>query len=443
MSRRQNLCLPEQLESSQPMTAPPHSPARPGAVRRFLAVLGPGVITGAADDDPSGVATYSIAGAQLGTTLLWTAVVTWPLMAAVQMMCARIGMVTGQGLGSALMKKLPRPLVLLTALALLIANTLNVGADLAGMADAAHDLTGWKSGYYVVIFGVVLAVITVQFSYHRIAAGLKWLVLSLFAYVGTAFITHPAWRSVIRDTLVPSWPKDRAAWTMLVAILGTTISPYLFFWQSSEEVEEAHQKDPRLLRPRTRATADQLRNRRLDVGIGTFFSNLVMFFIILTCATTLHRAGLTKIETAHDASAALQPLAGKFASLLYTAGLIGVGCLAIPTLTGSAAYALAETFRWREGLDEPFNCAREFYGVVILATLCGIALNFLHINPVQALYWSAVLNGVLSPFLLVAILLVASDRRIMADQPSAWSSRLVVGFTAVLMFGAAIGIFVA
>jgi NRAMP (natural resistance-associated macrophage protein)-like metal ion transporter len=424
------------------MSAPHHPPARIGAARRFLAMLGPGVITGAADDDPSGVATYSIAGAQLGTALLWTSVITWPLMAVVQMMCARIGMVTGQGLGNALMRKLPRPLVLVTAVALLVANTLNVGADLAGMADAAQDLTGWNSGYYVVIFGAGLAIVTVHFSYRRIAGGLKWLVLSLFAYVLTAFITHPAWRSVMRDTFIPTWPQDRATWTMLVAILGTTISPYLFFWQSSEEVEEARQIDPRMLQPRPPATAAALRNRRLDVGIGTFFSNLVMFFIILTCATTLHRAGTTHIETSHDAAAALQPLAGKFASLLYTAGLIGVGCLAIPTLTGSAAYALAETFRWREGLDEPFNCAREFYGVVILSTICGIALNFLHINPVKALYWSAIVNGVLSPFLLVAIILVASDRKIMQDQASAWGSRFVVGVTAFLMFGAAIGIFV-
>jgi NRAMP (natural resistance-associated macrophage protein)-like metal ion transporter len=422
------------------MPVPPSAPARPGPLRRFFGVLGPGVITGAADDDPSGVATYSIAGAQLGTALLWTSLFTWPLMAVVQMMCARIGMVTGRGLGSALMEKLPRSLVLLTAVALLVANTLNVGADLAGMADAAHDLTGWNSGACVVVFGAALAVITVQFSYHRIAAGLKWLVLSLFAYVGTAFIAHPAWRSVIRDTLIPSWPRDPATWTMLVAILGTTISPYLFFWQTSEEVEESRQKDHRQLQPRRRASAHQLRNRRLDIGVGTFFSNLVMFFIILTCATTLHRAGVTHIETAHDAAAALQPAAGKFASLLYTVGLIGVGCLAIPTLTGSAAYALAETFRWREGLDEPFDCAREFYGVVILATICGIALNFLHVNPVKALYWSAIVNGVLSPFLLVVILLVAADRKIMQDQPSSRVSLGVVGLTAILMFGAAIGI---
>lgn len=418
-------------------------PRRPiGWLRRLLAALGPGVITGAADDDPSGIATYSMAGALLGTSMLWTALLTFPLMAAVQMMCARIGMVRGQGLGSALKKKLPRPLLVAVTVALLVANTINIAADLAGMADAAEMLSGLNSHVYVVLFGIAISVATVKLQYRQIASVLKWLTLVLFAYVITAIHIGPNWSDVLRDTLAPKWPQGKEAWGILVAILGTTISPYLFFWQASQEVEEGKAKGQRTLHSRRGATSSEILDRKLDVGIGMFFSNLVMFFIILTTALTLHQHGLTKIETSREAAEALRPLAGRFAATLFTVGIIGVGFLAIPTLAGSAAYAFAETFGWRQGLDRKLATARSFYFIVVVSTVAGIALNFLNVGAVKALYWSAVINGLLAPFLLVAILLAASDRVLMGGQPSSRLAIITVSITTLLMAGAAVGMFV-
>jgi NRAMP (natural resistance-associated macrophage protein)-like metal ion transporter len=411
-------------------------------VRTFFSNLGPGLITGAADDDPSGVATYTVAGAQLGTSLLWTAFLTWPLMGAVQFMCARIGMVTGRGLGGALRQKIPRWILITIAFALFGANSINVGSDLSGMADAAEMLTGINSHFFVVIFGVGIAYWTVRCRYHQIAMILKWLALCLFAYVITAFVVQPDWSRILHDTFIPNWPKDHDSWENLVAILGTTISPYLFFWQASQEVEHEKAMGRRMLVQREGATRREINNRKLDVGIGTFFSNFVMYFIILTAAVTLHTHGVTNIETSKQAAEALHPLAGSLAYVLYTGGLIGVGLLAIPTLTGSAAYAFAETFTWREGLDRPFKGARAFYTVLIVSTLVGIAMDFLNINPVRALFWTAVINGVLAPFLLVAILYVACDGKLMNGQPSSMLSRGVVALLTLLMFGAAIGMFV-
>jgi Mn2+/Fe2+ NRAMP family transporter len=413
---------------------------RPGLARRFVSVLGPGLISGAADDDPSGIATYSIAGARLGTSLLWTAWLTWPLMAAVQMMCARIGMVGGMGLAGALRKKFPRSILVVVCLALFAANVINIGADLSGMADAAEMLTGLDSHYFVVVFGVAIAWATIRLRYYQIASVLKWLALVLFAYVITAIHIGPNWGTLLSD-LLPSVPRGTEAWGMLVAILGTTISPYLFFWQASQEVEEEKALGRRMLRSRLGATDREIGNRKIDVGVGTFFSNLVMFFIILTTALTLHRHGVTKIETSRQVAEALRPLAGRFAELLYTLGIIGTGLLAIPTLSGSAAYAFAETFGWRQGLDQKLKRARYFYGVVVFSTAAGIALDFADINPVKALYWSAVVNGVLAPFLLVGILAIASDRKYMQGQPSSLLGRAVVAATALLMFGAAAGMF--
>ncbi len=409
---------------------------------RFFANLGPGLITGAADDDPSGIATYSTAGALLGTGQLWTALITWPLMASVQMMCARIGMVTGRGLAGAFHHKFPKPLIAIFAAALLIANTINIGADLSGMADAAEMLSGINSHYFVILFGLAISVATVQFRYHQIANVLKWLALTLFAYVITGFVIGPDWGKVAHDTFIPSLPKGHEGWGMLVAILGTTISPYLFFWQSSQEVEEEKAIGRRMLAWRKGATRREIGARKMDVGIGTFFSNLVMYFIILSTALTLHAHGTTNIETTKQAAEALLPLAGKFAYLLFTVGIIGVGFLAIPTLSGSAAYAFAETFHWRQGLDSKFMAARAFYGVVILSTLMGVGLDFARVNPVKALYWTAIINGLLAPFLLVGVWLVASDRKIMQNQPSSPLGLVCVGLTTLLMFAAAIGMFV-
>ena len=411
-------------------------------VTRFFSTLGPGLITGAADDDPSGVATYTIAGAQLGTTLLWTAFITWPLMACVQFMCARIGMVTGRGLAGALRQRIPSWMLIIAACALFAANSINVGADLSGMADAAEMLTGLNSHWFVVPFGVGIAYWTVRCRYYQIAKILKWLALCLFAYVLTAFVVRPDWTSILRDTFVPAWPKDHNTWQNLVAILGTTISPYLFFWQSSQEVEYEKAMGRQMRVQREGATSREIIDRKLDVGTGTFFSNLVMYFIILTAAVTLHAHGVTNIETSKQAAEALKPLTGSLAYFLYTAGLIGVGFLAIPTLTGSAAYAFAETFKWREGLDQSFKGARSFYTVLIVSTLVGIAMDFFDINPVRTLFWTAVINGVLAPFLLVGILYVACDRKLMQNQPSSTLSRIIVAITTLVMFAAAIGMFV-
>ena len=415
---------------------------KPGLVRRILNSLGPGVITGAADDDPSGIATYSIAGAQHGLALLWTALLTWPLMAFVQMMCARIGMVSGRGLAGAIRQRFPRPVVLGVALALFAANSINVGADLAGMADAAEMLTTINSHIYVVVFGVGISLATIFFRYHQIAMILKWLALVLFAYVITGFIVHPDWSMISRAALIPSWPKNHDQWGALVAILGTTISPYLFFWQASQEVEEDKSKGRRMLYQRFGASSREIIDRKIDVDLGTFFSNLVMFFIIVTTALTLHVHGLTNVESSKDAAEALFPLAGRFAGTLFTVGIVGVGLLAIPTLTGSAAYALAETFAWRQGIDERFRGARPFYLVIIVSTFIGITMDFLNVNPVRALYWTAIINGLLAPLLLVAIILVARDRKVMKDQPSSIPSVVVVSIATLLMFGAAIGMFV-
>jgi NRAMP (natural resistance-associated macrophage protein)-like metal ion transporter len=382
-------------------------------LRLLLKSLGPGVITGAADDDPSGIATYSVAGAQLGTKLLWTALLTWPLMATVQIMCARVGMVTGQGLAGNFKLRFPGWLLRVFIVALFIANTINIAADLAGMADAAEMLTGVTPHLFVVFFAILISWATVRLRYPQIANTLKWLVLVLFAYPITAFVVGADWSRVLRDTLVPSIPRTRDEWSMLVAILGTTISPYLFFWQASEEIEEEKAAGLNTVASRKGATEKELQLRRMDVGVGTFFSNVVMFFIILTTAVTLNRHGLTHIDTSRQAAEALRPFAGKFAAALFTVGIVGVGFLAIPTLAGSTAYAFAETLGWRQGLDRRLKQARAFYALILLSTVAGVGLDFVGINPVKALYWTAVINGLLAPFLLVGILVVASDKKLM------------------------------
>jgi len=412
-----------------------------GPVRRFFALLGPGLVTGAADDDPSGIVTYSIAGAQLGTSMLWTALLTFPLMAAVQMMCARIGMVTGEGLTTALRKKMPKAVLVLMGLALFAANTVNVGADLSGMADVANLLSGIPAACFVLLFGVAIIFATIWFKYNAIASILKWLALSLFAYVITAFLVRPDWPKVLTATFLPSWPTSHAQWATLVAILGTTISPYLFFWQSSQEVEVEKARGQRTAASRRGGNLQELNERAIDVGVGAFFSNLIMYFIILTTALTLHKNGITHLDNSKDAVQALVPLAGHFASLLYAIGLIGVGFLAIPTLAGSAAYVFTETFDFPQGLDEKMFRARAFYGILTLSIVLGVVLTFTSIKPMDALFWSAVLNGLLAPFVLVGILLVACDTVLMRNQRSSLLARITVGVVTVGMFVAGIAIF--
>jgi NRAMP (natural resistance-associated macrophage protein)-like metal ion transporter len=407
-----------------------------------LRSLGPGIITGAADDDPSGIATYSVAGAQLGTKLLWTTLLTWPLMTAVQIMCARIGKVTGQGLAENFKQRFPRWLLIVFVIALLAANTINIAADLAGMADAAAMLSGINSRWFVVVFALLISWATVRLQYQQIANVLKWLVLVLFAYPVTAFVVGADWGQVLRDTLIPSMPHIREEWATLVAILGTTISPYLFFWQTSEEVEEEKSAGQNTLAQRRGATTKELDLRSIDVGIGTFFSNMVMFFIILTTAITLNRHGITNIQTSRQAAEALRPFAGNFAATLFTLGIVGVGFLAIPTLAGSTAYAFAETLGWRQGLNKNLRQARWFYGLILVSTGAGVALDFIGINPVRALYWSAVINGLLAPFLLVAILVVAADKKLMQGQPSSRLGWAIVAITTIAMFAAGVAMFV-
>jgi NRAMP (natural resistance-associated macrophage protein)-like metal ion transporter len=411
-------------------------------IRSLLKSIGPGVITGAADDDPSGIATYSVAGAQLGTKLLWTALLTWPLMAAVQMMCARIGKVTGQGLASNFKQRFPKWILLAFIIALLVANTINIAADLAGMADAAAMLSGINSRWFVVLFALLIAWATVRLQYRQIANVLKWLVLALFAYPITAFVVGADWGQVLRDTLVPSMPHTKNEWATLVAILGTTISPYLFFWQASQEVEEEKSAGQSTLAQRKGATPQELELRNIDVGVGAFFSNMVMFFIILTTAITLNKHGITNIATTREAAEALRPFAGSFAATLFTLGIVGVGFLAIPTLAGSTAYAFAETLGWRQGLNKQLAQARWFYAVILVSTAAGIGLDFIGTNPVKALFWTAVINGLLAPFLLVAILIVASDKKLMQGQPSSRLGWIIVAIATLAMFAAGIAMFV-
>jgi Mn2+/Fe2+ NRAMP family transporter len=325
--------------------------------------------------------------------------------------------------------------------ALLIATTINFGAVVRAVADAAERLSGVESHPWVVLFGAGIAWATIRLRYHALARVLKWLTLALFAYVATAIFIHPNWGAIARATFLPGVPHGRQAWAMIVAILGTTISPYLFFWQASQEVEEEKERGRRTVKAREGATRAELFDRGIDVGIGTLFSVLVMFFIILVTALTLHAHGVQAPETSRQVAEALQPLAGRFATLLYTLGIVGTGLLAIPTLSGSAAYALAELFGWREGIDERFPRARAFYLVVAGAISAGVAMDFANLNPVQALYWSAVVNGLLAPFLLAGILLLASDRKLMKGQPASLFGRLLVGATTVAMFAAGVAMF--
>jgi Mn2+/Fe2+ NRAMP family transporter len=363
-------------------------------------------------------------------------------MAAVQMMCARIGKVTGQGLAANFQQRFPKWLLLAFVIALLAANTINIGADLAGMADAASMLSKVNSHWFVVVFALLISWATIRLQYVQIANVLKWLVLVLFAYPITAFVVGADWGQVLRDTLIPSMPHNRLGWETLVAILGTTISPYLFFWQASEEVEEEKSAGQSSLALRRGATSEELGLRNIDVGVGAFFSNMVMFFIILTTAITLNRHGITNIETSRQAAEALRPFAGNFATTVFTLGIVGVGFLAIPTLAGSAAYAFAETLGWRQGLNKKLRQARWFYALILVSTGVGVALDFIGINPVKALYWTAVINGLLAPFLMVAILIVAADKKLMQGQPSSRLGWIVVAITTAAMFAAGIAMFV-
>ena len=359
------------------------------AVTRRVRALGPGLITGAADDDPSGIATYSQAGAAYGYGLLWTALVTFPLMAAVQLMCARLGRVAGQGLACVLRRHYPTWVLWFACALLIVANTVNIAADLGAMAAAGHLLTGIPSVWFLPPITIALLVLLAYARYARIAAIFKWLTLTLFAYVGAAFLARPNWLEVVRGTFTPHVTVTRDYVLTLVAILGTTISPYLFFWQAATEVEEDAAERATTRAPRARGLARRLRAVRDDVLTGMLVSNLVMYFIILTAGATLHRAGQTEVETAQQAASALGPLAGQAASLLFAMGLLGTGLLGVPVLAGSAAYAIAEAASWRRGMDYTPSTASKFYAVVAIGLLVGMAIDLLGVNPMRLLFWSA------------------------------------------------------
>jgi NRAMP (natural resistance-associated macrophage protein)-like metal ion transporter len=412
----------------------------PNPVLRFLKLLGPGLITGASDDDPSGIGTYAVAGASLGYGVLWTALLTFPLMAAVQFICAKVGLVSGRGLAGVLRHHYPRALLYPVVLVLLVANTINAGVDIGAIAAGINLLVPVPVAALVLPVALLIVVVQVWGSYRLIARIFKWLTLALFAYIGSAFFARPDWAEVLRGTLLPAVSLDGAFLTTLVAILGTTISPYLFFWQANHEVEEEKALGRKRLWKRKGSTDEELRYAFWDVNVGMFFSNLVMYFIILATAATLHRAGKTDIQSAAEAAEALRPLAGNAASLLLTLGLVGSGFLAVPVLTGSAAYAVAEALGWRHGLDEKPHRARAFYGVIVISTLVGMLINFVGVNPVDALFWTAVLNGFLAPPLLVVIMLIANNKEVMGDRVNGVVANVLGWATAVAMFAAAVGL---
>ena len=405
--------------------------------------LGPGLITGAADDDPSGIATYSQAGAQLGVNMLWTMVFTYPLMAAIQMISARIGRVTGRGLAANMGRVFPRGVVTVLVTLLLVANTINIGADLAAMAAAARLVLGGSPHLFTLLFAAVSLTLQILVPYHRYVRYLKWLTLALFAYVGVVFTVQIDWGEVALRTVMPQITLNGATVTLVVAVFGTTISPYLFFWQASQEVED-EEADPAsgpLLENPDQAPA-QLRRIRWDTYIGMGFSNLIAFFIILTSAVTLHTAGKTDIQTSAQAAEALRPIAGDLAFLLFSLGIIGTGLLAIPVLAGSAAYAVSEARGWKIGLEQKPREAVGFYAVIGLATLLGIAIAYSPIDPIKALFWSAVLNGVISVPIMVAMMVVASRRHEMGPFVATLAQRVFGWIAAGVMAAATVAMFV-
>jgi len=410
-------------------------------LKRLLLVLGPGLITGASDDDPSGIGTYTQAGASLGFATLWTAPVTLPMMAAVQFICAKIGMVSGMGLGGVLRKYYPRWLVYAAISLLVIANTINAGTDIGAIAASINLLVPIPALALVVPIAAGIVVVQILGSYALISKIFKWLTLTLFGYIVAAFLARPHWGEVLQATLIPTIRFDHVYLMTLVAILGTTISPYLFFWQASQEVEEELQMGRETLAEREGATDREIKIAEIDVDIGMVFASLVFYFVILASAATLHVTGQTDIQTATQAAQALRPLSG-WATILFALGLIGCGFLAVPVLTGASAYAIGEAFGWNCGLNEKFHQARRFYGIIIASTLVGMLINFLKIPPVTALFWTAVINGVLAPPLLVVIMLVSNSKKIMGERTNGPLTNIIGWATALIMSAAAVGMFV-
>jgi NRAMP (natural resistance-associated macrophage protein)-like metal ion transporter len=388
--------------------------AEPKSLKGYLAVLGPGLITGASDDDPSGIGTYAMAGAALGYSTLWTALVTFPLMAGIQLICARIGLVSGSGLAGIMCRRYSRWWLVYPAVAgLVIANTINAAADIQAIAAGINLLIPVPILALILPIGVLILVVQVWGSYKLLVKIFRWLTLSLFAYIGAAFLAHPKWHDVLRGTLVPTFSLNSTYLSMLVAILGTTISPYLFFWQANQEVEEQKAKQHKPdSKPKT-ATSSELKLAAWDVNAGMLLSNVVMYFIILASAAALHDSGKTHIDTATQAAEALRPIAGEAAYILMALGLIGTGVLTVPILTGSAGYSVAEIFGWKCGLDKKPHVAKGFYWVITAATVVAMLIVYVGVKPMDALFWTAVINGFLSPPLLIIILMIANDKKVM------------------------------
>lgn len=397
---------------AEQMTVP--SPPRPaGRLKAWMQTLGPGLVTGAADDDPSGIATYNQIGAQFGYAMGWTMSLTFPLMAAIQEVAARIGSVTGRGLAANLRHHYPK-WVLVVALSLLaVANIVNLGADIAAMGDSMRLLLGGDGRWWALMFGMLCIGLEILVPYRRYAGVLKWLCLSLLAYVASAVIAHVEWGRALSDLLLPTLPHDSSHAMALVAVLGTTISPYLFFWQSSQEVEDGQRRGVKALAVAPSKAGPELRRIRLDTLCGMGISNLIAWFIMLTAAATLHAAGITNITTTSDAVQALRPLAGRFAAGIFAAGVVGTGLLAVPVLAGSIAYAVGEALRWTVGLEHKWGEAKPFYRVIAIASLMGVAMDPLGIDPVRALIWSAVLNGVLAAPLMALMMVMGSNPKVM------------------------------
>ncbi|MHB8477421.1 MAG: NRAMP family divalent metal transporter [Steroidobacteraceae bacterium] len=408
-----------------------------------LARVGPGLITGVADDDPSGIATYSQAGAQFGLNMLWTMPLAFPLMAAIQYMCGSIGRVTGKGLAANIKAAFPPTIIRAVVLLLLIANTLNIAADVAAMGEVAELATGVNRHLMTACFVIITLLLQIFIPYHRYVRFLKWLTLSLLAYVAVLFTVHVPWREVALRTVWPDFRLNAKSAAVVVGVFGTTISPYLFFWQASEEVEEmqaGQNEEPALVRD-ARAAGRELRRIRWDTWSGMLYSDLTAYFIILATAVTLHAAGVTDINTAAQAASALRPLAGDFAFMLFAVGILGVGLIGVPVLAGSGAYALSEAMGWRSGLERKTADARGFYSIIAVSVLAGLVIQYLPISPMKALFWSAVINGVVAVPLMVVIILLVSKRSVMgAFTPSrpivvlGWVATVVMGAAALWMF---------
>jgi len=422
--------------------SPPSADVKQPETPKLLQVLGPGLITGASDDDPSGIATYSQAGAQFGFNMGWMMLFSWPLMCAIQEISARIGRVTGRGLAGVIAQNYPRPVLAGIVFLLLAANTINLGADLGAMAAALKLVIGGPQLLYVAGFGLVSVLLEVFVRYSRYVSVLKWLTLALFAYVGVALIVHIPWGTVGYRLMAPHITLSTAYVTTAVAILGTTISPYLFFWQAAEEVEEVKERDgAKPLAKAPRQAEPEFRRIRIDTYLGMAFSNVVALFIILTCAATLNAHGVTDIETSAQAAEALRPIAGQMAFLVFALGIVGTGLLAVPVLAGSAAYALGEALGWHVGLARKFARAKEFYLTIAAATVVGVILNFTPVDPIKALFWSAVINGVVATPVMAMMMLIASRPSVMGRftlppvlKAVGWASTAVMAIATVAMF---------